>query len=209
MLIANRHTRDQATGATAEPVTLEEAKEHCNITHTSDDALISALIQTATDHTETYLNRTLMEKSVTAYCDIFPGHDHFPIALPYPPLITVTSIKYYDTDDVQQTWSSTEYVVNTNNPDYGMIYPAQGYSWPTMRNDERDSVEIIYTAGYADTGGNDPADKIPVTIKHAIMLLISHLYENREATTIGHNFKIDIAPLAYEALLSHHRLFRF
>lgn len=208
-MYAVRRTRDQTGGATAEPVSLDEAKDHCRVTITDDDALISALIQTATDHTEIYLNRTLMEKTLDFYMHMFPLHDHFPIALPYPPLVSITSVKYYDQDDTLQTWDSAEYTVNTNNPDYGMIYPAQGFSWPTMRNDEPDSVIVEYVAGYTSTGGNDPADRVPVTIKHAILLLISHLYENREATTMGTNFMLQQAPLAYDALLQNHRLHRF
>ena len=68
-----------------------------------------------------------------------------------------------------------------------------GYSWPSTY-DRLNAIEITFLAGYGAT-----AATVPETIKQAILLLLAHYYENREATTDGR--AITSVPMAYESLI--------
>ncbi|MCO7225771.1 head-tail connector protein [Pleionea sp. CnH1-48] len=46
-------------------------------------------------------------------------------------------------------------------------------------------------------------EKMPETIKHAVLLLVGHFYNNREATN---TLTIKNVPLAFEALLSPYKI---
>lgn len=202
---AIRRTRDQTGGASSEPVTLEELKTHLRIDHDTDDTELSQFIIAATDHTEKVIGRCLVAKTIDCYMDAFPSGFR-PIILPWAPLVSVTSIKYYDNDDTLQTWSDTEYTVDSNQEYNGLVYPGSDYDYPSPRVYPK-SVIIEYIAGYADTGGNDSADRIPQSLKIAVMMLAGHLYENREATAVipGGALVAEL-PMAYQALTANFKI---
>jgi len=193
--------RNEAGGAQAEPVTLTEVKAHLRVDHANDDDYINNLIIVAVDYTENITGRSLIEKTYDTYLDAFPASDNCPIYIDAPPLISITSIKYYDDADVEQTWSSAEYVVDTDQMYKDKVYPDRNYSWPAARIFPK-AVHIEYVAGYEDSAASpvDLADNIPLEIKQAILLLIGHLYENRESTMVG--IKIEEIPTGYDALIS-------
>jgi uncharacterized phiE125 gp8 family phage protein len=165
------------TAPTTEPVSLTEAKLHLRVDHTTDDDLITDLIKVAREWCEAYEGRAYMTQTITAYMDRFCGE----ILLPRPPLLSVTSVKYYDVSDSQQTLSSSNYDVDTT-AEPGRITLAYGYTWPATLPDEN-AIEIIYKAGYSVTA--DDATSVPSRVKTAIKLIIGHLYENRENSVVG------------------------
>ena len=152
-----------------EPVTLTEAKLHLRVDHTDDNSLITILIQAAREITEQHLGRSLITQSRTVKLDYFPRCNE--ITVPYGPLVSVTTLKYYDEDEVQQTMSSTLYWVDASS-DIGRIRVKD--AWPGTY-DMPNAVEVIYVAGYGAAGSN-----VPQAIKAAILLIVGHLYENRE-----------------------------
>src|SRR4051812_2411410 len=85
------------TAPTSEPITRTEVKLHLrvDVDITAEDALIDAHIIAARRLVETHTGRQL----ITATWDLFlPGFpDCDVLALPNPPLQSVTSITYYDT----------------------------------------------------------------------------------------------------------------
>jgi uncharacterized phiE125 gp8 family phage protein len=95
------------------------------------------------------------------------------ILVPRPPLISVSSITYVDGNGTTQTLSAAAYKVDTDS-EPGRITPAYGYCWPTTRA-EINAIAITYVAGYATRAA------VPASIKQAMLLLIGHWYENREA----------------------------
>ena len=68
--------------------------------------------------------------------------------------------------------------------------------WPDIY-DRPDAVEVNFTAGYAD------AASVPKILRHAVLLLISHLYENRAAVSNGQVTEI---PYTVKHLLESHRV---
>ena len=164
-----------STLPTTEPVSRTEMKLHLRVDHATDDDLIDGLTQAAREWCEAYEGRAYMTQTITAYMDSFESETE----LPRPPLLSVTSIKYYDTAGSQQTLSSSYYDVDTTK-EPGRITLAYGYSWPAVR-DVVNTVEIIYKAGYSET--EDDSDSVPARVKAAMKLLVGHWYEHRESAS--------------------------
>ena len=101
------------TAATANAVTTAEAKLHLRVDFADSDqnTYIDGLVEAAQRQVEAYtglrLNDTVYEYNLSA----FPSYG---IVLPYGPLKTLTSIKYYDADGSQQTWADTNYFYEIN-----------------------------------------------------------------------------------------------
>ena len=97
------------------------------------------------------------------------------ITLPKSPLVAVTSFKYYDDSDTESTFATSNYYVD-NYSDTPKIVLRRSQTFPDVASLRVANAFIItFTAGY----GTAPKD-VPETIKQAINLYTSHLYENRE-----------------------------
>ncbi len=169
------------TAPTVEPVTLPEAKAQLYVTDTADDMLITSKIKAARWLVEKYLNRALVQQTWKLQLDAFPAI----IRLARPPLNSISSIQYVDTDGTTQSLDTSKYQVD-NISEPARIVPAYGETWPNTRG-QIGAVTVTYVAGY-DGDGASPEDltaNIPQTIKDAILLLVTELYENREVSVIG------------------------
>lgn len=191
----------QQTSAPAEtPITLAEAKAHLRVLHSQEDALIEALIWAATVHLDGRhgaLGRCLVTQSWEYRLNCLPLWGR--IEIPLPPLQSVASVKYIDEAGDEQTLATDQYVVDTGTY-VGRIRRAYDVVWPFSR-DEEHAVRIRFTAGYG------AAEDVPQPIKQAMLLMIGHLYRNRESvreTTPGSDI-IEV-PLAAEYLLSPYRI---
>ena len=160
---------------TIEPVSVEEVKEQCRIVINADDAQISRLIEAARGQFEEEIGRKVCRATWQLVLDEFPNGGEF-IELPSPPLISVSSIVYTDTDGVSQTVSPSYYAVSTA-WEPGRIRLTYGYSWPSTRDIE-EAVTITYLAGYAT------AAEVPANWKHPIRMLVSDAFENDSANAV-------------------------
>lgn len=161
------------TPPSSTPVTLAEAKAHLRVDGTADEALITALIDAATAHLDGYsgiLGRALVTQTWALTMDSLPG-DGFKLSL--PPIQSVTSITYVDSDGATQALASDQYVLSGDH-----VRPAYGVTWPTPR-DQADAVTVIFVVGYGD------AADVPGPIKAAMLLMIGDLYANREGQIVG------------------------
>src|SRR6056300_1430431 len=97
----------QVTNPSQTPVSLSEAREQCALfddnTHYS---MLLRFIKEATKEVEDFLNGIIMQRTMCLYLD---GFDSDEIDLRTFPVISVTSIKYDDEDDAEQTVSSSDY----------------------------------------------------------------------------------------------------
>lgn len=160
------------TAPTTYPVTLDEAKAHCRIDLDDEDDLIQSLIMVATEWAEKFQNRAYITQTLEASFDDFPS-DVF--CLPRPPLQTITSIKYIDSSSVEHTVDTGIYYADTNS-DPGRVSLKYSQIWPTDTLQPINAVRVRYTAGYG------AASAVPKSVKQAILLLVGHWYNNREAT---------------------------
>lgn len=184
------------TEPSEEPITLAEAKLHLRVDATADNDLITSMVKAARQWCESYQNRSYITQTITLKMDAFPcDGDYLEIIVPRPRLVSVTSVKYYDTDGVQQTLSDSVYDVDVFS-EPGRIGLAHAQSWPGVRGD-LNGIEIIYVAGYG------AAADVPDRIKHAIKLIVGHLYEHREQ---DYEATLTEIPFSAKSLLSVDRV---
>ena len=164
----------QSTAPTVEPILNAEARLHARIEEDEDDTLVDNLIVAARQYSEHETGR----QYITATWKLYLNNFQREIVLPRPPLGTVSSIKYLDTNGDQQTLADTVYQVSTED-EPARITLAYGQSWPACRV-IKDSIVVEYTAGYGAAGRS-----VPAAARQAMLLYISHLYENREPVIIG------------------------
>lgn len=182
------------TPPTEEPLTLAEAKAHLRVDSTDDDAYISSLIIVARQYAETYTARAISLATYLFSLDEFPDGQ---IVLPNPPVQSIESITYIDADGVEQSLGEGSYDVDFNHEPC-RIAPAFNTSWPGTRAVPA-AVKITFTAGYPGVGsGSAEESTIPASIKQACLLMIGHLYENREQVADRQMYEV---PQAAQALL--------
>lgn len=166
------------------PVTVAQLKARLRISNNSEDDFIKECIQTAVRMLENYTRRSFVEQTHTLTIDelgddfntveIFLGSKSV-IYLGMPPVLSVTSLKFFDDEGNDTLIDSSNYYLDKRG---GRIVPAQGYTWQA---DQRrvNAVEVVYKAGYIDvTGGQSPSDLDPM-LKSAIGQLAAYFYENR------------------------------
>lgn len=178
---------------------LDEVKAHCRIDGTDEDTYLSALIQAATDYLDAQhgiLGRALITQRWQVTFGERPSSDK--VILPVPTVQQVTSISYYDTDNVEQSFAADNYRLIING-EYSIVELVQGVSWPNVY-DRSDALWIQY-----DTGYGDAASDVPAAIRHAGLLLIGNWFENREAVTQSAMSEL---PMAVKSLLQPFRLSR-
>lgn len=174
VLIKEQRTYQVVTPASTYPVSLTEAKSHLKVDTNADDTLITNLIIAATQISEEYTNRFFIETVVNQTSTSFNGLNE----LFKSKVRSVTHIKYYDSDNTQQTWASSNYVVN-NEFEPCQINLVVGESLPSIAQ-RVDAVECRYTVGYGSA-----ASDVPDVIKQAILLTLGNWYENRMSVVIG------------------------
>lgn len=132
---------------------LEEAKRHLRVYDASFDDEITQLIRAARDYCERFTQRTLRTtvtrtlKQCEWWCD--------ELHLPWPPLIAVSSVTYYDTDNALQTLASSNYSVELSTDGGGRIVWAYNATIPALYF-RPDAVIVTFTTGYADATALPP-----------------------------------------------------
>lgn len=190
------------TAPSSEPVSLAEAKLHLKLdADTTDDTLITALISAARDRCEQYCNRAFITQTWEVTLNEFPEEEDVQDAVIYlekPPIASITSIKYYDTEGVLQTLPSSVYALDEN-AEPGTVYLKYGQVWP-FTYEVQNAVTVRFVCGWTS------AANVPAGIKAAMLLLIGHLYAHREAVNFG-NIVTEV-PLGMEYLLDPYRIVR-
>lgn len=189
------------TGVATEPVTLAEAKLHLKLDDIAgshpDDTLVTALITASREACEHYAGLALAGRTLEVSLDEFPECEEDVITLPMGPVASITSVKYTDDAGDEQTVSSSAYALSP----YGgsrRLAPTFGNYWPDAQ-DIPDAVRIRYVTGYAATGAAAGYTTAPKAAVQAILVLIGHLYENRNADV---KTAVEDLPPAVRALLN-------
>lgn len=174
-----------------EPLTMGEARAHLRLDGNDDDATVLALIMAARAQIEAMTGRSLITRTLRAHFDGFAA----PLWLPRAPVSAVSSISYVDQAGEMQTLAADRYQVVAGEWSPA-VYPAYGVSWPGTRP-QPEAVSITYVAGYGTINA------IPAPIKAAMLLLVGHLFQNREAASPD---SISEMPMGVEYLLSNFRI---
>lgn len=101
------------------------------------------------------------------------------IVLPACPLVSITSVKYDDVNNVEQTLASSNYQADTSSLPGRIRYTASA-SLP-VTYDKPNCVRIRYVAGHGATGATDGGQSaVPAAIKSAVLIRLGQLYEHRQ-----------------------------
>src|SRR5512144_89546 len=96
------------TPPTVEPVSVETAKLFLRVDGNDEDALIASLVKGARETGEELARRAFLTQTLEMVMDDWPPR--FVLALMRPPLQSIISVKHYDENNVEATW--TDYTVD-------------------------------------------------------------------------------------------------
>lgn len=205
-------------GPTVQAVSLIEAKAQLRIDDGNSDVEISRMIKAATQWVERRYGMSLITQTRKQLQDqlydrypiyrnfLGPYYSRSPVTILYPPVQSITSFQYYDTDQVLRTF--------TENTDYfcaGKMSPTIGAqdieiprmwpnsSWPVFKWIP-DAIQIVYVAGF----GPDPS-YVPETIKTAVLMALTNFYENRLEEITGE--RIAKFEMSIDRIMSTYELF--
>ena len=178
-------------------ITLTEAKAHLRVETSSEYPFIRSLIVTSRLHIEAALGLALIDQSwiwtidawpiasdatavATFGCGMVPfrsGASNLGISLPMRPVKAIDRIRIKQADDAWIVLDSRSYVVDgTGHP--ARLLPTS--MWLSSPLAPAQGIEITFTAGYGPGGSS-----VPAQIRHALLMLVAHWFENREPVELG------------------------
>ena len=164
-------------------LTAADCKDHSRIDDADDDGLIARLVAAVTAHVDArdgILDRALATQTWDLRLNCFPPS----IRVPLPPLQSVTSITYVDTNGDSQTLGASLYqVVGVGGFNPASIVPAYNETWPSTRLIP-EAVTVRFVAGYP-TEGSPASVSIPEDLRQAMRMIVADWYEQRESFQIG------------------------
>lgn len=191
------------TPPAADPLSLIEAKDHCEITSLDRDGLIARYIFAARAFIEDSTHLKLVTQTLDLTldrgwpCVSDEGYYCQRIEFPVKPVASVTSVTYVDTNGSTQTLAADQYALRNKGPVH-YLEAAYGVTWPSVRC-QGEAITVRFVAGWAVSDVPDP-------LVHAMRMLVAHAERNREAVLDGTFSEV---PLGVEAFLSGYRFSRF
>lgn len=158
------------------PISLDEAAAHLRVSSGEEDHLIEGLIAAAVaylDGPDGVLGRCLMAQEwqlrLSSWAD--------PIRLPVEPVRSV-AVSYVDAAGVVQVLDGAGYSLRQPMGCGPQLRPAHGAAWPDLGDSDL-PVTVTMQAGYSE------AAAVPAPLKVAMLMLIAHWFQNREAVVVG------------------------
>tara|TARA_R110000751_G_scaffold69591_1_gene141272 strand:- start:87 stop:692 length:606 start_codon:yes stop_codon:yes gene_type:complete len=185
------------TPSTVPIVTLAEAKIHLRVSHNDDDAYITSLVSVAKDTIDNYCNTLVMYTKCKQRADCWNDMSE----LYFSPVknsgeLNVIDIKYYDKDDVLQTWAASNYLVDIfSSP--ARIGLSIGSSIPETSN-RLNAIECEY-----DVGTKTQSD-VPLALQQCALILIGQFYENRQVAVVGRS--VGTIPMSAQYLMNPYKI---
>lgn len=174
-------------------VSLPEAKKQCRCEyHTDDDAYLVDLVAAATAFIEgpDGIGVALSPQTWRLSLDCFPCE----IRIPLGPVSAIGSVAYTDSSGDPATVLEWRVDLDTQPC---RLWPARDAAWPSVTH-EPGAVKVTFTTGYT---------ACPADLKHAVRLIVGHLYEHREAVTT--DIKSMELPMGVQHILDRYRVGRF
>lgn len=181
-----------------EPLTLAECYTHLRVVavdsdgHPEDD-LIMALAKAAREYCENFTGLSLSLKDYEVRFTEFPD----PLELPHPPFVALLGGITISDEISDNAIDEDTYTTDDYSGQFVILNPVT--TWPTLA--DGNTVRIRYRAGYGDE--SEAAGHLPYSIKAAMLLVLGHLYANREASTAQ---ALTTIPLGVATLLRPYRV---
>lgn len=169
------------TRSNKDAVSLDRLKVHCRVRGTHDDELLRTMLSAAVLQFEEHTSRKVLTTTIELQLCEFPCVNT-PIQLPFPPFVEVTSIKYLDSNDDEQTLTGTR---TRTGEIFTTLYPERDTDWPEVSDRANgDEAKINIIAGYGEDHNSVPND-----LQVSLMALVSHWYEDREVGDVPQSIK--------------------
>lgn len=189
----------RVTAPAAKPVTVAELKSQLRVSHSEDDTLIGSYLDAAIGRLDAHagiLGRCIVTQTWRQDYECWPSKGLF--RLPFCDVATITSVKYSDTADVEQTVDAGLYQLHQD-AHSSFVWLRSAFTCPSLYDDRVDPVRITFDVGFG------AAAAVPDAIKHAIKLMVADFYENREDTAVGVGLDVRSLPRGVDALLAPYR----
>lgn len=161
------------------PVSLTEAKAHLRLEESADDAYVTVLIEAARVHVEKTCERGLVLQTVELTAPPLFGVES--VSLPGGSLADVpqVEVRYLDPNGVLTLLAASVYfTLAGGDAKPGKLHLVPGNTWPAMA-ERPDSLRVLYRVGWAT------AAAVPAPLRHAVLLVVSQLYEHRTPEITG------------------------
>lgn len=171
-------------GPLVEPVSLELARQHLRIqaegspaTHEDDSLISEVFLPAARESCEQYLGAALAPQTLELVMESFPYYHHRDIELPFGPVHAIDSINYL-VDEVATAFVDYNFAL------YGdRVRLVHNASWPSA-DDSPQAVTIRYQTGYSLPGASPDYAPLPATLRAAVLLTLSQIYDHCMEGTI-------------------------
>jgi uncharacterized phiE125 gp8 family phage protein len=169
-----------------EPISIEEARAHLEAqpyedsdVDPIDDTMIEGWLMAAREYCENFLGLSLTTRTLEIALDSFPTSTSIGgvlIELPMGPVRDVISVSWGDDSDAEL--AAADLALDTYRRPNALKPVAA--AWPSVTA-ATNAVKVRYLAGYGVD--SDGGEAMPKVIRSAILLVLGHLYRNREDTT--------------------------
>ena len=150
---------------------LSDFKSHVRVTGSTEDTDLTRYLNVAARALEDDARRLLITGTVKEYYDFWQWDYLGVVHLQRQPVVSLTSIKYYDTSDVLQTWDSGNYDTDLIN-EPARIVVAENATLSSPNVDQRPNAVVIeYECGYGAAVSNLNPESI-----NAIFVKAAYLY---------------------------------
>jgi uncharacterized phiE125 gp8 family phage protein len=181
-----------------EPVTLFEAKVHLRVDTDAEDVLLAALIRAARVRCEQFTHRAFVTQTIRYTMDTLPEIDGdwltpertlwADVELPRPPFQALVSVSYADHNGTDYALAADGYRVSPGGDEPARLMLRGPILSAVAR--EFDALCFEYRAGYGDRGVD-----VPDPLRHAILVTVAGMYEDREGGTVPTGTASGEAPL--------------
>lgn len=174
-----------------EPLSLSDVRLHLRLIpgdDAEDDAILLPLISASREYCENITGRALAVQTIAAY----PAAGQRTVILPRPSFVELLDIQAHYADGVSEVLAPSLYDVDDVDGAVVLCSPPEGLR-------ERNPIAIRYRAGYKE---------VPFAVRQAMLLLVGHWYENREAVEVGAVASIEVSTTA-QTLLNQYKVWWF
>lgn len=170
----NNYTIITSVQPSSEPVTAQEVFDHLgfNGSVTPVQDMLNGFVSTARMMFEEWTGgRIVLPTTFIQYFEDWPCGGG-PIPLAKANVSALTSVKYFDTSNVEQDLSGCS-LDATGTP--ALVFRASTSSYPQLSPDKPRPIAVTFVAGWTNT------DAVPKDVVQAIKMLAGHLYTIRES----------------------------
>lgn len=172
---------------------LDAALSHLRVTDDAEIPVVMHYLAVAREQVERLTGRAILAGAFELLVDDWGGE----IVLDRNPVSSITSIKYRDTTDTEQTVSASDYLLYTPEDAAAVVWFRETFTQPSL-GDRMLPITVTFAAGYAGW------HMVPATLKHAVLLLATNYYEQRAPINVGNI--VNTMPLSLESLLHLNRI---